>query len=250
MQGNQSREVRGMGTVELLGPGGNVVGTGVLQDNIKCGMELNVMKLCPFEVVVQVVQVLDESVWIGEIIGKRLGQCVGFVIRWRRADVRSISGGTSSVAESGAGQNFSFPSPVGSDFEFEDEDTCNGDSGDPSHREEGTSAARSMSPMTEASKCTAGTVPIPDGLPIGGQSRRYSMCNCHTSATPVRGMEVHIQDRVKLESVLEAKSRGGCLGNYLREVGERYILDQRYMAWVQKYEVRATWIMQMLNAFC
>jgi hypothetical protein len=60
-------------------------------------------------------------------------------------------GGTSSVVESGAGQNFSFLSPIGSDFEFEDEDTGNGDSSDPSHREEGTSVARSMSPMTEAS---------------------------------------------------------------------------------------------------
>jgi hypothetical protein len=140
-------------------------------------------------------------------------------------------------------------SPVGSDFEFEDEDTGNGDSSDPSHREEGTSGARSMSPMTEASQCIASMVPVPDGLPIGGQSRRYSMSNRHTMATPVRGMGVRIQDRVKLDSMLEAKARGGCLRNCLREVGERYILDQWYMAWGQIYEVRATWIMQMLNAF-
>jgi hypothetical protein len=103
--------------------------------------------------------------------------------------------------------------------------------------------------MMEASQYNAGTVPVPDGLPIGGHSRRYSMCNRHTRATPVWGMGVRIQDRVKLDSVLEAKARGSCLRNYLREVGKRYILDQRYMAWVQKYEVRATWIMQMLNAF-
>jgi hypothetical protein len=241
--------VQGTGTVELLGMGDNVVGTGVLQDNIKYGMELNVVKLCPFEVAVQVVQVLDESVWTGEIVGEWLGQCIGFVIRWRRADVRSVSGGTSSVASSGAGQNFSFPSRTWSNFEFEDEDTCNGDSSDPSHREEGTSAARSMSPITEASQCTVAMVPVPNGLPTGGQSRRYSMRNCHTMATPVRGMGVLIQDRVKLDNVLEAKARGGCLRNCLKEVGERYILDQRYMAWAQKYEVRATWIIQILNAF-
>jgi hypothetical protein len=52
--------------VELLGPGGNVVGSGFLQNNIKCGMELNAVKLCPFEVVVQVVRVLEESMWTGE----------------------------------------------------------------------------------------------------------------------------------------------------------------------------------------
>jgi hypothetical protein len=33
------------------------------------------VKLCPFEVAVQVVQVLDESMWIWEIVGERLGQC-------------------------------------------------------------------------------------------------------------------------------------------------------------------------------
>jgi hypothetical protein len=49
------------------------------------------------------------------------------------------------------GQNFSFLFPTGSDFESDDEDTCNRDSSDPSRREKGTSAARSMSPMTEAS---------------------------------------------------------------------------------------------------
>jgi hypothetical protein len=136
----------------------------------------------------------------------------------------------SSVAESGAGQNFSFPSLAGLDFESEDEDTCNGDLSDPSHHEEGTSAARSMSPMTEALQYTADTVPVPDSLPIGGQSRRYSMRNRHTRATLVQGMGVRIQDRVKLHIVLEAKARGGCLRNYFREVGERYILDQRYMA--------------------
>jgi hypothetical protein len=223
----RSTEVRGTGTVELLGPGGNVVGIGVLQDNIKCGMELNAVKLCPFEVAVQVVQVLEESVWTGEIVGERLGQCVGLVIRWRRADVRSVSGGMSSVGESGAGQNFSFPSVAGLEFEFEDEDTGNRDSNDPSHREEDTSGTRSMSPMTEASQCSAGTVPVPDGLPTPRQSRRYPMRNRQNRATLAREMGVRIQDWVKLDSVLEAKARSGCLRNCLREVDERYILDQR-----------------------
>jgi hypothetical protein len=53
---------------------------------------------------------------------------------------KCIGGGTSSIAESGAGHNFFFPSPAGSDFEFEDEDTCNKDLSNPSHCEEGTCA--------------------------------------------------------------------------------------------------------------
>jgi hypothetical protein len=51
------------------------------------------------------------------------------------------------------------------------------------------------------------------------------MRNRHTRATPVRGMGVRIQDWMKLDSVLEAKARGGCLRNCFREVGEMYILD-------------------------
>ena len=74
-------------------------------------------------------------------------------------------GGTSSVAESSARQKISFPSLVGSDFEFEYDDTCNMDSSHPSHREEGTSAARNMSPMMEALQYITGTVPVPNGLP-------------------------------------------------------------------------------------
>jgi hypothetical protein len=56
-------------------------------------------------------------------------------------------------------------------------------------------------------------------------------------------------EKVTLASVRSAKQRGGCKRNCLRDVNEKYILEQRYMAWAQKYEVRATWILQMLNAF-
>jgi hypothetical protein len=49
---HRSTKVREIGTVELLESGGNVVGTGVIDGNIKCGMELNGVKLCPSEVVV------------------------------------------------------------------------------------------------------------------------------------------------------------------------------------------------------
>jgi hypothetical protein len=47
-------------------------------------------KLCPFEVAVQGIRVLEESVWTGEIVGEWLGQCVGFVIRWRKAVILGV----------------------------------------------------------------------------------------------------------------------------------------------------------------
>jgi hypothetical protein len=56
-------------------------------------------------------------------------------------------------------------------------------------------------------------------------------------------------EKVKLDSMVAAKTKGGCKHNCLRDVDEKYVLDQRYMVWGQKYEQQATWILQMLNAF-
>ena len=47
--------------MELLGTGENAVGTGVIDGNIKYGMELNVVKLWPSEVAIWVVEVSDGS---------------------------------------------------------------------------------------------------------------------------------------------------------------------------------------------
>lgn len=67
--------------VELLTKEGHVVGIGVVDNSYKTGMELNHLKLFPSEVAVKVVRVVDEMVWTGELVGERLGQCLGFVIR-------------------------------------------------------------------------------------------------------------------------------------------------------------------------
>jgi hypothetical protein len=247
---NQSREVqKSKGMVDLLGPCGTVVGTGVVQGNIKSGMELHGVKLCPFEVAVQVVRVVDESVWTVEILGERLGQCAGLVIRWRRAAIRNVEGGRSSAMESSEGQNFSFPTTVQLGLEFEEEGISNDGSSGPSNPEVLISGAGSTSPNPSPSHSTADRVPVVDGLPPGRQSTAYSMRNSHSRATTLWGRGVYIKERVTLDSVVEAKKRGGCIRNCLRDVDERYILDQRYMAWGQKYELRATWIMQILNAF-
>jgi hypothetical protein len=92
--------------------GENVVGTGMINENIKCGMELNAVKLCPSEVAIRIVEVRDGSVWTGEIVGERLGQCVGLVIRWKRSLLRNLEGRWDSLGESSEGQNFSFPALV------------------------------------------------------------------------------------------------------------------------------------------
>jgi hypothetical protein len=186
--------------VELLGSGGNVVGTGVIDGNIKCGMELN-----------------------GEIVGERLGQCVGLVIRWKRALLQSVEGRRVSVGESSEGQNFSFPALIVPDFEFEKEDTSISYDNCPSRSEGGFSSVRNTSPLTEGSHSSTGAVPVVDGLPTGRQSRRYSMQNRRRRATTPREREEPLGEKIKLDSVVAAKTKGGCKCNCLRDVDERYI---------------------------
>ena len=67
--------------VELLSEGGNIVGIGAVDNSIKCGMELNHVKLFPSEVAVRVSRVVDEMVWTGELVEERLARCLGLVIQ-------------------------------------------------------------------------------------------------------------------------------------------------------------------------
>jgi hypothetical protein len=85
-------------------------------------------------------------VWTGEILGERLGQCAGLVIRWRRAVVRNVEGGRSSTVESSEGQNFSFPAIVQLGSEFEEDGISNDGSSGPSNPEVLISGAGSTSP--------------------------------------------------------------------------------------------------------
>jgi hypothetical protein len=237
---HRSIEVREISTMELLGSEGNVVGTGVIDGNIKCGMELNVVKLCPSEMAVQVVEVSDGSVWTGKIVGERLGQCIGLVIRWKRALLRTVEGRWVSVGESNEGQNFSFPALVVPEFEFEKGDTSITYDNAPPLPKGSFSSAGNTSPLTEGSHSNTGILPIVDGLPTDRQSRRYSMQNrCRRAMTP-REKGEPLGEKVKPDSVVAAKTKRGCKCNCLRDVDEKYILDQRYMAWGQKYEQQTT----------
>ena len=245
----QGTEVRERGIVELLNANNIVVGTGMIDNSLKCGMELNAVKLCPFEVAIRVVHVYDGSVWTGELVGERLSQCVGLTIRWEKARVRTLEGTSTSIGQSSEGQNFSFPAVVASQFEFEDEVMPSNHSNSVPNTLEDSGTIGNMSPLTEGSRCSTGEIPRVDGLPMETQTRRYHMQNRRRRAQTPRERGEPLGQKVTLDSVLAAKRQGGCKQNCLRDVDEKYILDQRYMAWGQKYEQRATWMLQMLNAF-
>jgi len=66
--------------VQLLGDNGNVVGVGEVDMSFTCGVKLHQVKLRLFEIVVHVTHVVDETKWVGELVGKLLGNCVEKVI--------------------------------------------------------------------------------------------------------------------------------------------------------------------------
>ena len=94
-----------------------------------------------------------------------------------------------------------------------------------------------------------GYAPVPDGLLAKRQRKRYLMHNRLRRIRTTSQRRETLKEKVKLDSVVAAKTKGGCKHKCLKDVDEKYILDQRYMAWGQKYEQRASWILQMLNAF-
>jgi hypothetical protein len=136
------------------------------------------------------------------------------------------------------------------EFEFEEENTSiSYDNRPPPYPEGGFSSVGNTSLLIKRLHSSTGVVLVVDGLPTGRQSRRYYMQNSRRRATTPHERREPLREKMKLNSVVAAKTKGGCKRNCLKDVDERYILDQRYMAWGQKYEQHAMWILQMLNAF-
>ena len=69
------------GVLELLIEDDVLVGQGFVDQTYQPGMELHYLKLIPDEVAVCVTEVFQGSLWVGEVVGERLEQCVGLVIR-------------------------------------------------------------------------------------------------------------------------------------------------------------------------
>jgi hypothetical protein len=239
------------GMVQLLGDDGTVVGVGMVDNSITCGTELHQVKLRPFEIAVHVTHAAEEREWVGEVVGKVLGDCVGKVIRWRRSSIcwahPSEVRTTNTTAREE--QNFSFPPVPTPQFDFHDMEENASNSNVEIHSPSERSTTRRSSPMTQESEADTPNMARIEGMSVGTPRRRYSMTNRRARIRTPRERGEFTSQKVTLQSVLCAKETGACKRNCLRDVDAKYVLDQRYMAWGQKYEARATWIMQMLNAF-
>jgi hypothetical protein len=96
------------------------------------------------------------------------------------------------------------------EFEFEEGDTSiNYDNASsPPHPEGGFSNTGNTFPLIEGSHSSIGTVPVVDGLSTNRQSRRYSMQNRCRRATTPRERGEPLGEKMKLNSVVSAKTRG------------------------------------------
>src|SRR5579875_2006317 len=86
-------------TVELLSKIGDVVGLATREHTFQSGMELHGCRMFPSKVAVRIIQVDDASHWTGEVVGERLGACMGLIIRWNRSLLR-IVGRTPNISNS------------------------------------------------------------------------------------------------------------------------------------------------------
>jgi hypothetical protein len=70
--------------------------------------------------------------------------------------------------------------------------------------------------MTEGSHCSICNVPVVVGLPAKRQSKRYSLQNRWRRARTPSERGERLREKVKLESIVAAKMKGGCKHNCLK----------------------------------
>jgi hypothetical protein len=235
--------------VNLLSLEGNIVGVGILQHSIHVGMTLNYIKLFPSEVAVRVIEVSDASYWTGEVIGERLGMCLGLTIRWQQNLVRIMTTPPHQTPDLGNNPTIMFSSTNStptSKFDFEEPNFDNPSMG----TRQGSNTPEPFFPISHTTETHIRDLPHVDGLSnLQSYPRTYSMANRTRASFRQRQRGEGRAQKVTLESTRAAKQKGGCKNNCLQDVDEGVILDQRYMAWGPKYNVRATWIRQMLQSF-
>lgn len=238
-------------TVELLSTIGDVVGMATTELAIGSGMELHGLKLFPSEVAVRITRVDDALHWTGEVVGERLGLCMGLIIRWNRSSVRFVT--IEPNIPSALSEDGSQTSPtrmLAPEFDFHQRFNT------PTSTESFQRSTQASNPIDENSPFSQGTpsnirdLPHVEGLTYVRPARRpYSMQNrrrrnsSETTSTEAAPM------KVSLASVQTAITQGGCKRNCLRDIPARYLLDMRYNAWAPKYSIRSTWMRQMLVSF-
>ncbi|HYP42797.1 MAG TPA: hypothetical protein VEQ18_02130 [Candidatus Nitrosocosmicus sp.] len=192
------------GVVELLIEDDMLVGQGFVDQTYQPGMELHYLKLTPDEVAVCVTEVFQGSLWVDEVVGERLEQCVGLVIRWNASKLRKILGSPQRNFGLQEGQQFTFPNVGISAFDFDDE----GNHGIPISMSEsnpvGSSVGERLLPVTPESQSSVAGLFEAEGLVEGRPQRKYSMQNRRSRPTRVRERGESVQRKVTIESVRAA----------------------------------------------
>jgi hypothetical protein len=238
-------------TVELLSAIGDVVGMATTELELGSGMELHGLKLFPSEVAVRITRIDDALHWTGEVIGERLGLCMGLIIRWNRSSIRVVA--IEPNIPSALGEDRSQSSPtrmMAPEFDFHERFNT------PSSTERSRRSSQASNPVDENSpffQCTPSNIrdlPHVEGLTHVRPTRRpYSMQNRRRRDSGMAILRETAPTKVSLASVQRAIVQGGCKQNCLRDIPTRYLLDMRYNAWAHEFSVRSTWMRQMLVSF-
>ena len=214
-------------TIELLSEIGNVVGLATMEHAFESGMELHGSRLFPSEVAVRIIRVDDALHWIGEVVGERLGSCMGLIIRWNRSLLRVLA--TTPNFSNAHGEDESHNSPTRTMVpEFDVPRRLN----TPELNERSLQSSQASNPVNNSSpfsQCTPSNIrdlPHVEGFAHVRPTRRpYSMQNRRRRVLRSSNVAETAASKVSLASVERAIAQGGCKRNCLRNIPARHILD-------------------------
>ena len=237
-------------TVELLSESGDVVGLATKEDTFMSGMELNGLKLFPSEVAVRITRVDDTLHWTGEVVGERLGMCIGLIIRWQQSLMRVVAvEPTSTNAHGDVGSQSSPARMMAPQFDFHEEFHTPGSHERSRYTSQASNCIEENSPFSQSTTSNIRDLPHVDGLAYVRPARRpYSMQNRRRVSGRASSTE-SISTKVSLANVQMAIEQGGCKRNCLRDIPPKCLLDMRYSAWASNYATRSTWMRQTLFSF-
>lgn len=237
--------------VELLSESGDVVGLATKEDAFVSGMDLNGLKLFPSEVAVRITRVDDALHWIGEIMGERLGMCLGLIIRWQQSLTRLMAvEPTSTNGHADVGSQTTPTRMRTPQFDFHEWFHTQGSQERSWSSSQASNPAQENSPFSQATPSNIRDLPHVDGLAYVRPTRRpYSMQNRRRRVPHQAHFTALVPTKVSLPSVQMAIGQGGCKQNCLRDVPAKCLLDMRYSAWASSYSTRSTWMRQTLFSF-
>ena len=196
------------------------------------GMELNGLKLFLSEVAVRITRVDDTLHWTGEVVGERLGMCIGLIIRWQKSSMRIVAvEPTSTNVHGNVGSQSSPAQMMAPQFDFHEWFHTPGLHERSRYTSQASNRIEENSPFSQSTTSNIRDLPYLDGLAyVRPTCRLYSMQNRRRVSRRASSTE-SISTKVSLANMQMVIEQRGCKRNCLKDIPPKCLLDMRYSAW-------------------